>query len=84
MRTEVAIELGLKGPAFCAPLEAVSRSAAVPDPNDLAGSPAHHRGQQIDALNDALKIVLRRTKQEAHLHVHHDECIHGLLDHFDT
>ena len=60
-------------------LEAVPRSAAVPDPDDLARSLAHHPRQQIDAFNDTAQVVLWRTLQQAHLHVHRKNDVHRML-----
>jgi hypothetical protein len=68
-----------KQPPFRIPLKAISRFAAVSNPNDLAGLRTHHGSQQIDALNHALKIVLRWAIQQADLHINHNDCIHGLL-----
>jgi hypothetical protein len=61
------------------PLEIASGFTAVPDPDDLAGLPAHHRDQQIDASNYPLQIVLGRTIEQADLHIHNNKCIHGLF-----
>ena len=61
------------------PLKIVSGFAAVSDPNNLPGLPAHHRCQQIDTRNHPLQIVLGRTIEQADLHIHNNNSIHGLF-----
>jgi hypothetical protein len=39
--------------------------------------------QQIDTLNHSLQIVLGWTIEQADLHIHHNNCIHGLISQFD-
>jgi hypothetical protein len=57
----VTAQFRQKRPPFRMPLKAVSRFAAVSNPDDLAGLLTHHGCQQIDALNYPLQIVLGWT-----------------------
>jgi len=40
-------------------------------------SALNHGRQQINALYHPMKIALRRTIEQADLHIHHNHCIHG-------
>jgi hypothetical protein len=64
------------------PLKAVSGFAAVSNPDNLAGLLPYHGCQQIDALNHPLQIVLGWTIEQANLHIHYNNCIHGLFPQF--
>jgi len=79
----VTAQFRQKRPPFRMPLKAVSRFAAVSNPDDLAGLLTHHGCQQIDTLNHPLQIVLRFIIEQADLHIHHNNCIHGLFPQFN-
>ena len=79
----VQIQFRQKRPSFCVPLKAVSCLAAVSNPDDLAGLLTHHGSQQIDVPNHPMQIVLGWPIEQAHLHIHHNNRIHGLFLQFN-
>ena len=58
-------------------LEGISSLAAMTNPNHLAGSPSHHRGQRIYAIDNATQVVLWRVVEKADLHINNNDDIDG-------
>ena len=74
----VALQFGQEFPAGCLRLEIVAHATAMPHKDHCPGARAHIGSQTIDALNDTLQVVLGRTAEKPNLHIHDDDCIHGL------
>jgi hypothetical protein len=50
----------------------------MPNPDDLAGSPTHHRREQIDAIHYSINVVLGLLIEEPNLHVYNYDHVHEL------